>query len=107
VDQATQVDQSGGRVNVNEAFELNIAERRYSQENFKAATAVGTEGRAANLNLQVGVALAAGRIDLLLRNVHGSVRFRGTLDRILEIINNRQALSPTVPAPAAPMPSPE
>jgi hypothetical protein len=93
---ATQVASSATRTHVNETFELNIDERHYSQENFEAATAVGTTNATDNLNLQVGVALKAGRIDVLLRNVHGRVRFRGTLDRIMEIINNRQT------APGAP-----
>jgi hypothetical protein len=100
-------NQSTGRNNVDEAFELNIDERRYSQENFEASTAVGTKGAADKLNLQIGVALAAGRIDVLLRNVRGRVRFRGTLDRIFEMINNRQAPAPTVPARPSPAPSPE
>jgi hypothetical protein len=103
----TQVGQSATRTNVDETFELNIDERRYAQENFEASTAVGTKDGADNLNLQVGVALVSGRIDVLLRNVHGRVRFRGTLDRILEVINNRPALFPTAPSAPPPVPSPE
>lgn len=99
-------NQSTRRKNVDESFELKIDERRYTQENFEASTAVGTEGAADKLDLQVGVALAAGRIDVLLRNVRGSVRFRGTLDRIFEMINNRQAPAPMAPATASPAPSP-
>jgi hypothetical protein len=79
---------------VDETFELNIVERRYSQENFEASTAVATTSDDNKLSLQVGVALAAGRIELLLRNVHGVVRFRGTLNRLLQVINDRQTASP-------------
>jgi hypothetical protein len=86
------------RTNADETFELNIVERRFTRENFEASTAVGTDGDA-GLNLRIGVALAAGRIDVLLRNVRGSVRFHGTLDRILEVINSR--------ATALPGPSPK
>lgn len=100
------VDQPATRTNVDETFELNIDERRYSQESFEAATAVGTKNTGNNLDLQVGVALASGRIDLTLRNVHGSVRFRGTLDRILELFENRQAPSPITPGAPSPAPSP-
>jgi hypothetical protein len=98
---ATQVESSSTRTNVNETFELNMDERRYSQESFEAATAVETKDSGANLNVQIGVALASGRIDVLLRNVHGRVSFRGSLNRIVEIINNRQATSPSPPAPSS------
>jgi|GEM_PF-3629010 len=94
-----QVDSPATRNKADETFELNIAERHYSQESFEASTAVETRN-VDNLNLQVGVALASGRIDVTLRNVHGRVRFRGTLDSILELFNNRQVLSPIAPAPA-------
>jgi hypothetical protein len=95
----TQSVNTGIRPNADETFELNIVERRYSQENFAASTAVGTSGER-NLNLDIGVALSAGRIDLLLRNVHGTVRFRGSLDRILEIVGDRPRPSASSPAPS-------
>jgi hypothetical protein len=100
------VDSPATRANVDETFELNIDEQHYSQESFEAATAVGTKSAENNLDLQVGVALASGRIDLTLRKVHGSVRFRGTLDRILELFDNRQAPSPIAPVAPSPAPSP-
>ena len=102
---ATQAETSGPRPNADETFELNIEERHYSQESFEAATAVGTKN-ADSLNLQIGVTLVSGRIDVLLRNVRGSVRFRGTLDRILEIISNREAAPPRAPSAVSPAPSP-
>jgi hypothetical protein len=103
---ASSVTPSTIPANIDEAFELNINERRYSQENFEAATAVGTTQGTDRLDLQIGVALTSGRIDVLLRNVHGRVRFRGTLDRIFEVINNRQAPAPNSLPTTAPTPSP-
>jgi hypothetical protein len=98
VAQQTPVTDSNRRPNADEKFELNIDERRISEENFEASTGVGTEEDSQGLNLQIGVALAAGRIDVLLRNVRGSVRFRGTLDRIFEMMSNRRSASkPTTP----------
>jgi len=75
--------------NVDEKFELNIDERRFTETDFEAATDVDTGGNARGVNVRIGVSLTAGRIDVLLRNVQGSVRFRGTLDRILEVIGRR------------------
>jgi hypothetical protein len=103
---ATQVNSLPTRTNVDETFELNIDERHYSQENFEASTAVGTKKATDDLNLQVGVALTSGRIDVLLRNVHGRVRFRGTLDRIMELINNRQAAPGALPTSSGAVPPP-
>ena len=96
--QETPPEVSGKRTSADETFELNIDERHVTRENFTAATAVGTNEDAA-LNVQIGVALAARRIDVQLRNVHGQVRFRGTLERIFELMNNRR--------PASPEPSPK
>jgi len=79
-----------------QTFELNFDERRFSQAGFEASTDVGTNG-SHGLNVRVGVSLTAGRIDGLLRNVRGSVRFRGSLDRIFEVLGKRPGSSPEVP----------
>ena len=81
------------RSNVDETFDLNIDIRRITRENFEASTAVSTDGDQ-RVNVQIGVGLAAGRIEVLLRNVQGRVRFRGSLDRIFEIIDNRRTAAP-------------
>jgi hypothetical protein len=83
------------RRNLDETFELNIPLRQVTRESFEAATAVSTDGES-SLNLQIGVGIATGRIDFRLRNVQGRVRFRGTLDRIFEMLDTRR---PLVPAP--------
>ena len=82
-----------------EDFELNIAERRINEGDFRAETAVSTEG-ARGLQLNVGVALRASDIDVLLRNVRGRVRFRASLEQVLRLLDTRRgAASPTRPAP--------
>lgn len=103
VGQTTQVQPKGepaktpttepSRSNIDETFDLNIDLRRFTRENFEASTAVSTDGDQ-RVNVQVGVGLAAGRIEVLLRNVQGKVRFRGSLDRLFEVIDNRRG--PTV-----------
>lgn len=80
-----------------QTFELNFAERRFSQTDFEASTDVDTNGGPDGVNVRIGVSLTAGRIDVLLRNVRGSVRFRGNLNRIFEVLGKRPVSSPEVP----------
>lgn len=79
------------RTTADENFELNISERRITRSNFAASTSVEAgEESARGLNLRVGVEIGTGRIELLLRNVRGQVRFRATLERVLDRINARK-----------------
>jgi hypothetical protein len=75
-----------------EDFDLNIPERRITRENFFASTelAAGDES-ARGLSLRVGVEVGAERIDVLLRNVQGHVRFRGSLDALRRVLDARRA----------------
>lgn len=88
--------------NADEEFELNIDQRRINEGDFHAETAVSTDG-ARGLQLNVGVALRASEIDVLLRNVRGRVRFRATLDPVLRLLDSRRAAPPSSqPSPAPP-----
>ena len=82
-----------------EDFELNIDLRRISEANFHAETAVSTDG-ARGLQLNVGVALRASEIDVLLRNVRGHVRFRASLDPVLRLLDARRDAATPQPRPA-------
>lgn len=83
------------RSSADETFELNITERRITERNFTASTAIEAgEESARGLRLRIGVGVGAEQIDVLLRNVHGQVRFRGTLDRVLDLLNTRRAQGP-------------
>ena len=88
------LNREAGRPNADETFDLNIDSRRITEENFAASTAVGTDENSSRLDLQIGVALSAARIDVLLRNVRGHVRFRGSLERVLDVLNVRRSGSP-------------
>lgn len=80
------------RTRADETFELNITEKRITERDFAASTSVEAgEESARGLRLRVGVELGASEIDVLLRNVRGSVRFRATLERVLDRINARRA----------------
>jgi hypothetical protein len=91
--------------NVDENFELNIAERRITERDFFASTAIEAgEESAHGLLLRVGVAVGASRIDVLLRNVQGRVRFRGSLEALRRMLDARRppAAAPPTAEPDAP-----
>ena len=92
------------RANADEDFELNIGERRITEENFEASTEAevgdGGGGGGRGVNLRVGVAVGAEQIDVLLRNVRGRVRFRASLDDVLRRLGlQRRADAPTPTTP--------
>jgi len=85
--------------NINEDFELNINERRITEADFQASTAVelGGESADAGISVEIGVAVGASRIDVLLREVRGRVRFRATFDALRRVLDTRRSAA----APAA------
>ena len=87
--------QSAG-ADADEEFDLNIDLRRISEKDFHAETAVETDG-ALGLQLGVGVALRANEIEVLLRNVRGHVRFRGSLAPVLRLLEGRRAAPAQTP----------
>ncbi|HYG08575.1 MAG TPA: hypothetical protein VD835_01245 [Pyrinomonadaceae bacterium] len=90
------VSAANAQPNVDENFELNIAERRITERDFFASTAIEAgESSARGLSLRIGVALGASEIDVLLRNVQGRVRFRGSLEALRRVLDARR------PPPAA------
>ncbi len=83
------------RVSADETFDLNIVERRITETDFFAATSVGLDSREEkNLSMNVGVEVRAGKIDVLMRNVTGTVRFRGSIQKVLDRLNSRPARPP-------------
>jgi hypothetical protein len=98
--------QATSSAEADENFELNIGERRITEENYQASLSVslGDDARR-GLDLRVGVAVGAARIDVLLRNVRGHVRFRATLGQLLRLLNERRAGGAIQPASHA-SPSP-
>ena len=86
------------RTDADEEFELNIDERRISEKDFHAATAVETDG-VRGLQLGVGVALSAKSIEVLLSNVRGHVRFRASLAPVLRLLEAHRAAPARTPPP--------
>ena len=86
------------RTEADETFDLNITERRITERDFEASTSVEAGDESARgLRLKIGVAVGAEEIDVLLRNVRGQVRFRASLERVLERLNARR--TSTTPSP--------
>jgi len=85
---------------VSEDFELNIDERRITERDFYASTAIEAgEESARGLYLRVGVGVGASEIDVLLCNVRGRVRFHGSLEALRRVLDARR---PTTATPAMP-----
>ncbi len=89
----TTTARSAEQANADENFELDIASRRITENNYQASTAIETNADNTRVvNLRVGVFLNANRIDVSLRNVRGQVRFHGSLERVLERLNLRRSV---------------
>ena len=92
----TASPQTMNRTTADETFELNITERRITEHDFAASTAVEAgEETARGLRLRVGVGVGADEINVLLRNVRGRVNFRATLARVLDRLNTRRVPAAT------------
>jgi len=76
---------NSNQTSADETFDLNITERRITEHDFTASTSVEIGEEAAHgLLLRVGVTVGAEEINVLLKNVTGHVRFRASLNRVLE-----------------------
>jgi hypothetical protein len=76
-----------------EEFELNIADRRITEEDFEASTAVEIRTGQGGDGLAVGVGALVGarRIVVRLRNVQGRVRFIASLARVEKVVDAHRA----------------
>jgi hypothetical protein len=75
-----------------EDFELNISDSRTTETNYRRSTNV--EINEANVSIGVGAIVSAQRIDILLRNVTGRVRFRASLEAIRRRIEQANKTRP-------------
>ncbi len=93
---AAQINaQTNVGTNADENFQLDIQSRRITENNYQASTALETVAdNTRGVDLRVGVFLNATRIDVNLRNVRGQVRFRGSLDSVLERLNLHRSSDP-------------
>ena len=97
--QARAQTQPAPQQSKDEDFELNIAERRIVETDLYAGMELAAgDGSGRGLDLRVGVMVRAGRIEVLLREVHGRVRFRADLGPVLRLLDARRANSQAPPA---------
>jgi hypothetical protein len=87
------------RTTADETFVLNITERRITESNYEASTAVEIARRDDGVSVRVGVGFVAEQINVLLRNVSGQVRFRASLEPILRRINEHTGAAVVSPSP--------
>jgi hypothetical protein len=81
-------------VTADEDFELNITDRRITEENFEASVAVEIrtgQSEEQGLAVRVGARVGARRIDVRLRNVRGHVRFVASLEEVQEVIDSHRS----------------
>lgn len=90
---AQAADQQTTRVSADEDFDLDIAQRKITKSDYEASTQLEISNDQRRLDLRVGVAVVASEINVQLQNVRGHVRFRGSLEQILQRINARSGES--------------
>lgn len=83
------------KVEADETFTLDIKDKHIQERDFQASTALEIGSDDPNqMKVQVGVALSAASIDVTLRNVTAQVRFRGSLQSILDVLRSRPESRP-------------
>ena len=75
-----------------EDFQLNITNKEVTETNYEAKVEVAVESDTKPaVALKVGAGVRAEKITLRLTNITGDVRFRGSLEGILEKIKLRRS----------------
>ena len=77
-----------------ETFDLDIAEKRIHREGFEASTALRLESDGGGVALRVGASVSARVIDVVLRNVRGTVRFHVDTRRLDALADRAGAQGP-------------
>lgn len=87
---------------VNENFELNIGERRITEQYYERSTSVttGEPEDEKGMSVNVGAIVQAERVEILLRGITGTVRFRASLESLRQRIERTlQTTRPLQPVP--------
>ena len=82
---------SSNQTTADETFKLNITNKQITETNYKAKVEVAVEPESApEIAVKVGAKVEAQKITMTLKNIFGDVRFRGSLEKILDQINLRR-----------------
>ena len=71
-----------------ENFKVNITDKKIVETDYESKVELNVNSeKQPNVSVNVGAAVRAERITVTLKNVFGDVRFRGSLEKILNQIN--------------------
>ena len=84
---------------VSRTIDLNVQEERITESDFRTSVAWGAMGQSPCWSVQVGGAVTATQINVLLRNVRGRVRYRASLGPVLRELHQRESRVRERPAP--------
>lgn len=65
-----------------ETYDIHISEKRIHRPGFQAGSNLVVDPGDGSIRIQVGAGVSARSIDIVLRNVHGTVRFRADTSRL-------------------------
>lgn len=84
--------QTEDQTTADENFKLNITDKKTTETNYESRVELKLNHKSRpQISVNVGAAVRAEQITVTLKNIFGDVRFRGSLEKILNQINfNRQ-----------------
>jgi hypothetical protein len=82
-----------------ESFDLDIAEKRISRPDFHASTALKIEPTDGSVRIHAGASVTARSVEIVLRNVRGSVRFHSDMGRLENVLRPAPPAGPAIPPP--------
>lgn len=89
-------EKTGDQTTANEEFRLEIVNKQITETNFESKLEVAFESRTnPSVSVRVGTEVRAERIVVTLKNVFGDVRFRASLEKLINQINLRRPPSET------------
>ena len=84
---------------VAETYDLDISEKRIHRPGFQAGSNVVIDPGDGGIHIRVGAGVSARAIDIILRNVQGTVRFKADTSRLDAVRSSHPSPSPVTPDP--------
>ncbi len=84
---------TGNQTTADENFKLNITNKKVTEQSYESKVEVAVESETnPKVVLNIGAGVKAETITLRLTNITGDIRFRGSLEKILEKIKLRRPI---------------